>query len=336
MRAGARSPGRVERVAEGSSDTSSTTSTWGRPSSTISPTASTRSLPYVGRGSALRATEPAETVDYAPPPLVVAHLSVALDGPHRGRLPPTEGRIRSIRLGDATLEGPEEDLLRAFVAELDRADPDVLLTEGGDAFDLPWLYRRAAACGLGPEAFALGREPVAFRPARAARSFETYGRILYRSATYPLPGTVHLDRENSFLFDDADLAGLVDAARLSRLSLSTVARQSPGTCFTAMEMAQALPARRPRAVEEEPARVVPAGRPLGRRGPGRGDLPAARRRLRTGRRVRFREPVPAHHGAEEPLRRDARVPVLPREPDPGPGTRLSLLHAPASGSSPAP
>ncbi|MCI4372316.1 MAG: hypothetical protein L3K02_01530, partial [Thermoplasmata archaeon] len=42
------------------------------------------------------------------------------------------------------------------------------------------------------------------------------------------------------LFDDADLAGLVDAARLSRLSLSTVARQSPGTCFTAMEMAEAL------------------------------------------------------------------------------------------------
>ncbi len=196
--------------------------------------------PVVGHGSALRATEPAETVDYVPPPLVVAHLGITLDGAHRGRLPPTEGRVRSIRLGDATLEGPEEDLLRAFVGELARADPDVLLTEGGDAFDLPWLYRRAAACGLGPDAFALGREPVAFRPARAARSFETYGRILYRSATYPLPGRFHLDRENSFLFDDADLAGLIDAARLSRLSLSTVARQSPGTCFTAMEMAQAL------------------------------------------------------------------------------------------------
>jgi len=196
--------------------------------------------PVVGHGSALRATEPAETVDYVPPPLAVARLAVTLDGPHRGRLPPTEGRIRSIRLGDATLEGPEEDLLRAFVGELDRTDPDVLLTEGGDAFDLPWLYRRAAACGLGPDAFALGREPVAFRPARAARSFETYGRVLYRSATYPLPGRFHLDRENSFFFNDADLAGLIDAARLSRLSLSTVARQSPGTCFTAMEMAQAL------------------------------------------------------------------------------------------------
>jgi len=196
--------------------------------------------PVLGHGSAIRATEPAETVDYTPPPLVVARLAVTLEGPHRGRLPPAEGRIASVRLGDATLEGPEEDLLRALVGELGRADPDVLLTDGGDALDLPWLYRRAAALGLGPEEFALGREPVGFRPARAARSFETYGRVLYRAATYPLPGRFHLDRENSFLFDDADLAGLVDAARLSRLSLSTVARQSPGTCFTAMEMAEAL------------------------------------------------------------------------------------------------
>jgi DNA polymerase elongation subunit (family B) len=196
--------------------------------------------PVVGRGAAIRATEPAETVDYEPPPLRVARLAVTLEGPHRGRLPPTDGRIRSVRLGDATLEGPEEDLLRALVGELARTDPDVLLTDGGDALEFPWLYRRAAAAGLGPEEFALGREPVGFRPARAARSFETYGRVLYRSATYPLPGRFHLDRDNSFLFDDADLAGLVDAARLSRLSLSTVARQSPGTAFTAMEMAEAL------------------------------------------------------------------------------------------------
>ena len=196
--------------------------------------------PVVGHGAAVTATEPAETVDYEFPPLRVARLDVTLEGPHRGHLPPAEGRIVAVRLGDTTLDGPEEDLLRALVSELARADPDVLLTDGGDALDLPWLYRRAAAVGLGPQEFLLGREPTGFRPARAARSFETYGQVLYRSATYPLPGRFHLDMENSFLFHDAELAGLVDAARLSRLSLSTVVRQSPGTCFTAMEMAEAL------------------------------------------------------------------------------------------------
>ncbi len=196
--------------------------------------------PVAGSGAALVATEPAETVDYAPPPLRVASLEVHLAGERRGRLPPPDGRIGAVRLGDVTLDGPEEALLAALPAELARSEPDVLLTDGGDEFDLPWLYRRAAACGLAPREFALGREPAPFAPARPARSFTSYGRVLHRAATYPVPGRFHLDRSNSFLYRDAELAGLIDAARLSRLSLQTVARQSPGTCFTAMEMAHAL------------------------------------------------------------------------------------------------
>ncbi len=196
--------------------------------------------PVVGHGAALVPTEPAETVYYAPPPLRVARLEVTLVGTRRGLIPPVDGRIGAVRLGNVTLDGPEEALLGALVAELARAEPDVLLTDGGDDFDLPWLYRRAAACGFGPGTFALGREAVPFGPARPARSFTSYGRVLHRAATYPVPGRFHIDRENSFLYDDAEIAGLVDAARLSRLSLQTVARQSPGTCFTAMEMAHAL------------------------------------------------------------------------------------------------
>jgi DNA polymerase elongation subunit (family B) len=196
--------------------------------------------PVVGHGAALTATEPAETIDYVTPPLRVARLEVHIAGERRGRIPPPDGRIGSVRLGDVTLEGAEEELLRALVDELARSDPDAILTQGGDAFDLPWLYRRAAACGLGPDVFQLGRERAPFRPSRRARSFESYGVVHHRAASYPVPGRFHIDRENSFLFDDADIAGLVDAARLSRLSLSTVVRQSPGTCFTAMEMAHAL------------------------------------------------------------------------------------------------
>ena len=196
--------------------------------------------PVVGRPPAIAATEPPETIDYATPPLQLARFEVHLAGERRGRIPPPNGRLGKVRVGDVTIEGPEEELLRALVDELARSDPDVLLTEGGDSFDLPWLYRRAAAVGLTPEEFTLGRERVGFRPSRPARSFESYGRILYRSAAYPLPGRFHVDRENSFLYDDAEIAGLVDAARLSRLSLATVVRQSPGTCFTAMEMAHAL------------------------------------------------------------------------------------------------
>jgi DNA polymerase elongation subunit (family B) len=196
--------------------------------------------PVVGEGAALVATEPAETVDYAPPPLSLARLEVRIAGERRGRIPPPDGRIGSVRIGDTTLEGPEPELLRAVVGELADRDPDILLSDGGDSFDLPWLYRRAAAAGLSSAEFVLGREAVAFRPTRPASSFESYGRILHRTASYPIPGRFHIDRESSFLYDDASVAGLVDAARLSRLSLQTVVRQSPGTCFTAMEIAEAF------------------------------------------------------------------------------------------------
>ncbi|HLN50804.1 MAG: DNA polymerase domain-containing protein [Thermoplasmata archaeon] len=196
--------------------------------------------PVVGRGADLRVTEPAERVDYVTPPISVAELEVRIAGERRGRIPPPDGRVGSVRLGDVTLEGPEDDLFRALVGELARTDPDLLLTEGGDSFDLPWLYRRAGACGLSPGEFVLGRERAPFAPSRPARSFESYGRVLHRSASFPLPGRFHIDGENSFLYRDAAIPGLVDAARLSRLSLQTVVRQSPGTCFTAMEMAVAL------------------------------------------------------------------------------------------------
>jgi DNA polymerase-2 len=187
----------------------------------------------------LAATEPAEALEYEPPPLSTAVFSVGLAEGRRDGIVRADDRLRTVRLGGIELEGPEEALFEALSGELARQDPDVLLTDGGDGFDLPWIYRRARALGLEPERFALGRRPTAYRPARRSNSFVTYGRILHTEATYPLVGRFHLDRANSMLYDDAHLEGLLDAARLSRLPLQTVIRQSPGTCFTAMEMAHA-------------------------------------------------------------------------------------------------
>ncbi len=195
--------------------------------------------PVAGRGVDLTATEPAETIHYPTPPLRTARLEVTVAGERRGRIPPPDGHLTAVRLGDVTLTGGEEEILRALVDELARTDPDVLLTQGGDGFDFPWLYRRAAAVGLGPDVFELGRERSAFRAARPALTYETYGVVRHRDAAYNPPGRFHLDRENTFLLGDAEIPGLVDAARLSRLSMTTVVRQSPGTAFSAMEMAHA-------------------------------------------------------------------------------------------------
>ncbi len=189
----------------------------------------------------LVAIEPPEVLEYDAPPMRIVPLEIRFDGtPRRQRIPSAEARIRSVRIGETILEGPEPDLLRALAAEVARVDPDVIRTDGGDALDLPWIYRRAEAAGLSASEIALGRIPVPFRPERGGRSYMTYSRVVHQAASFNLPGRFHIDRENSFLFEDTDLDGLIDAARLSRLSLQTITRQSPGTCFTAMEIAQAL------------------------------------------------------------------------------------------------
>jgi DNA polymerase elongation subunit (family B) len=195
--------------------------------------------PVTGEGTRWQATEPAERIDAETPPLRLLPLSVGRpDVRRRGRLL-TEA-VTTVRVGDATIEGDEPAVLAALMDELTRRDPDLVVTDGGDAMDLPVLYRRAAALGLGESEFFLGRAPAPFAPARAAFSYESYGQVRHRAASYPLPGRFHVDRENSFLFEDAGVDGIVDAARLSRLSFQTVVRQSPGTAFTSMEMAHAL------------------------------------------------------------------------------------------------
>jgi len=222
--------------------------------------------PIADDGRGWRATEPPETIDARTPPITALALVVGRpEVRRRGRL--LEERITAVTLGDATIEGDEASILAELVRELARADPDLLLTEGGDAADLPALYRRAALHGFTESEFHLGRAPGPFAPTRAAFSYASYGQVRHRTASYPIPGRFHVDRENSFLFDDVAVEGLVDAARLSRLSLQTVVRQSPGTCFTAMEMAHAIaagvhvPWKKNRPEEFKPAdRLVAADR----------------------------------------------------------------------------
>ncbi|HZY70162.1 MAG TPA: DNA polymerase domain-containing protein [Thermoplasmata archaeon] len=186
------------------------------------------------------ATRPAEAIDLTAAPVAFAPFAVELAGFPRGGIVAGEPPIARMRLGEATLEGPEAELFPELMRELARQEPDLLLTDGGDGFDLPRLYRRAEANGFTPETFYLGRAPAGFGPTRRARSYMTYGRVLHNEASFPIVGRFHVDRANSFLYDDAAIDGLVDAARLARLSLQTIARQSPGTCFTAMEIAEAL------------------------------------------------------------------------------------------------
>ncbi len=195
--------------------------------------------PVVFSGNDVVAREPPEQFEYSLPPLPGRELEVLVTSSAPGRRPRPADPIRAVRVGSTLLdEGSEEATLLALLEEIRRQDPEILFTHGGDAFDLPQLYGRARALGFTDKTFFLGREPQPFALDRPARRFTSYGRIYHTPPACRLAGRFHLDVDERFV-EDVGLRGYVDVSRLSRLGLQTVARQSPGTAFSAMEIARA-------------------------------------------------------------------------------------------------
>ena len=129
--------------------------------------------------------------------------------------------------------------LRALNALLEKHDPDVIVSVRGDQTIFPWLLEAAARTGV---SLALDRAApfVQRRITRATRAITVYGQVMFKASAYPLLGRWHLDRANSFFIDKADIEGLVELARLSRIPVQRQARTSGGTAMTAMEIHLAL------------------------------------------------------------------------------------------------
>ena len=172
------------------------------------------------------------TVHYPPPRLKVAELNVEVK--RRGLLPSFEDSMESAGLGGQRFSGQEEDILRELQRVLERMDPDVVITQGGDSFLLPYLYHRARLAGLGD--FHLGRDRQGAGPGRKEKSYFTYGRIMHRPAAYYLRGRLHLDAASSFLYQEGALDGIIELSRLSGITFQRMARSSPGTAISAMEV----------------------------------------------------------------------------------------------------
>jgi DNA polymerase-2 len=119
---------------------------------------------------------------------------------------------------------------------LERHDPDLLVTAFGDSYLLPRLLHLAQHYGI---PLPLNRDPRQAVAHKAARSYFSYGRIIFRDEQHLLFGRWHIDHRNAFLSDDYGLDGTIEIARLSGLPVQTVARVSTGTGISAMQVATA-------------------------------------------------------------------------------------------------
>ncbi|MCE8425474.1 MAG: hypothetical protein J5U17_06810 [Candidatus Methanoperedens sp.] len=171
------------------------------------------------------------SMDYEIPRLKVMELSVHAKK-QRGIITMGEP-VGSITLGETVLSGDEKEMITDLIDLMEKDDPDIITTNGGESFDIPYLYHRAELCGISLE---LGRAKK--RVTKKERSYFSYGRILYKPEGHLLSGRLHFDR-TSFVYREGGLSGLIDLARITGIPMQELSRQSPGSAVSAMQVNEA-------------------------------------------------------------------------------------------------
>ncbi|KXA90464.1 hypothetical protein AKJ62_00795 [candidate division MSBL1 archaeon SCGC-AAA259D14] len=173
------------------------------------------------------------------PPLKKAGLNVEPDsaGPARGFDDPLGKITVSLKETEAEIEGfdEREEILKLVNLVKDQ-DPDIILTKGGDSWDLPYLAHRAKVNDIS-DRIILGRKPEAIKEKdRDGTSFFSYGQVYYKPPPHYLKGRIHVNTENSFIHGECGLQGLIELARITRTPLQKTARSSIGFAMTNLQL----------------------------------------------------------------------------------------------------
>jgi DNA polymerase-2 len=172
-------------------------------------------------------------LDYEMPPLKI--MQIRLSG--LARIDPTHGRRAALEIEmDGTcweLDETGEPPAIQFAGLLKRHDPDVILSEWGDSTILPLLRQQAERLR---SSLPLNRDESAAVHQSRGRSYTSYGRILFKASSITLFGRIHVDKQNSFISEKCDFAGLWELARLTKLPIQYAARTTTGTGISYMQM----------------------------------------------------------------------------------------------------
>jgi len=174
------------------------------------------------------------SIEHEPLPLRIMRLAPEVDPAFRK---PTRIKVRTERGAYSQKIEPLRPFLISLQADLQRYDPDLLLTEHGDGWLLPKLMEWSRETGLPVD---LNRDHSREVQTRKANSYFTYGQIVYRGAQSHLFGRWHIDRRNAMLFNEYELEGVLEQARVTGLGVQEMARKSPGAGITALQMITAF------------------------------------------------------------------------------------------------
>jgi DNA polymerase-2 len=118
-------------------------------------------------------------------------------------------------------------------------DPDVILSDDGDASLLPLLFSLERR---GKTSIPWDREPYLLQRQvnPKGRSYFSYGRTYYQAPAHLFLGRWHIDRRNSFIYGESGMEGVIELARLAKIPVQRMARTSPGTAITSMQLDRAF------------------------------------------------------------------------------------------------
>jgi DNA polymerase-2 len=129
--------------------------------------------------------------------------------------------------------------IREIEKFLKHFDPDVILSDDGDASLLPLLFLEEKRWKT---SIPWDREPYPVkRPVNPkGLSYFSYGRTYYRAPAHIFFGRWHIDRRNSFIYGESGMEGVIELARLAKIPVQRMARTSPGTAITSMQLDRAF------------------------------------------------------------------------------------------------
>ncbi len=186
-----------------------------------------------GRIQAIVCRDDEWALDYEMPPLKIMQIRLA----GLSRMDPAHGRRAALEIEiDGTcweLDETGEPPALGFARLLKREDPDVILSEWGDSSILPLLRKQAERLKF---SLNLNRDQAAPVHQSQARSYTSYGRILFKASATTLFGRIHVDKQNSFISEKCDFAGLWELARVTKLPIQYAARTTTGTGISYMQM----------------------------------------------------------------------------------------------------
>ncbi len=156
------------------------------------------------------------------------------------------------------MEDTELETILVFAYEINRIDPDIILTTGGDQFLFPHLFNRAKANGIETQLLILlnresdmgymikknfslmARNAISTSKSPASElssttsSYVSYGKVHFKPRPFFLYGRIHIDTNNSFIYKDNGLDGLAELSRVCRMPLQPASRSTIGKCLSSL------------------------------------------------------------------------------------------------------